>query len=193
MHPSKPRRRRTRIAYTIAFIALALQLCALGWSFTRRGSWLSNLGGDMRVSGQYVGASEGRWYYANFAENWQEMFTPSSASSEPGILHGRRMGFIYTRIPPYLHVVGLDMRWTLMPNALVVPIWLVMTIRRSRHRRRFGQRIEQGLCTHCGYNLIHTNARCPECGQPIDEAAARAIQRLRAAAETNQLGTPMGC
>jgi hypothetical protein len=192
-HAREPRRPRARLIFAVAFAALAFQLCALGWSFTRRGSWLSNLGADVKVSGRYVGASQGKWYYANFAEDWPELFTPSATASEPGVLSTRRMGFIYTRIPPYLHVVMLDTRWTLIPNSLVVPIWLATTIRRKQRERRTARRIDQGLCTQCGFNLIASNNRCPECGQPINVIAGQAIRRLRAEEETRRLGAPMGC
>jgi hypothetical protein len=39
----------------------------------------------------------------------------------------------------------------------------------SRARSRVIRQIdrEHGLCEHCGYDLRHNTARCPECGQPI--------------------------
>ncbi len=48
-------------------------------------------------------------------------------------------------------------------GGLVWTAWLLMAIRRDRHR------LGHGLCMRCGYDLRHSRDRCSECGEPIRE------------------------
>jgi hypothetical protein len=62
----------------------------------------------------------------------------------------------YQLILPYW-LIGLLASTPLMPS-----VW-----RWARHRQRVGD----GLCSQCGYDLRHTTDRCPECGQAVPDAA----------------------
>ena len=47
-------------------------------------------------------------------------------------------------------------------GASIVAIYVL--IRRAFERQKIRDRIEQGICSKCGYDLRMTPERCPECG-----------------------------
>jgi hypothetical protein len=58
----------------------------------------------------------------------------------------------------YYGLIGAPV-WAVWPLMLLLPIrWII----RDRRRR---QRIRNGLCLTCGYDLRATPGRCPECGR----------------------------
>jgi len=48
-----------------------------------------------------------------------------------------------------------------LTGGVVWIIWLTRTIRQE------SKRVREGLCMNCGYDLRHSQERCPECGEPI--------------------------
>jgi hypothetical protein len=63
----------------------------------------------------------------------------------------------------------------------LVPAWLpaaafalppALWLQRRRKRSAREQRRDKGLCVACGYDLRGSAALCPECGSPIERAAA---------------------
>jgi len=60
--------------------------------------------------------------------------------------------------------------WTVAPNALVVAIIIVPSLRARRHRAH----LARSECAGCGYDLRGNPAaqRCPECGETIPPSAA---------------------
>jgi hypothetical protein len=66
------------------------------------------------------------------------------------------------------HELSIAAEWLLVAGgsvsligAVIWIIWLTRTIREESKRTR------EGLCMHCGYDLRHSQDRCPECGEPI--------------------------
>jgi hypothetical protein len=51
---------------------------------------------------------------------------------------------------------------------LLMCLWIVESLRRFSRRALHRQRLEQGLCPQCGYDLRATPAACPECGFFLD-------------------------
>jgi hypothetical protein len=43
-------------------------------------------------------------------------------------------------------------------------VWSIWIVRVFRREKRW---LQHGLCLRCGYDLRHSNDRCPECGEPI--------------------------
>jgi hypothetical protein len=79
----------------------------------------------------------------------------------PGSVAG--IAFIYSPVF-FSQVAQFDARlpyWTLLPVLSFWPaVWLMATLR----RRVRSQRLAQGQCLSCGYDLRVTPNRCPECG-----------------------------
>lgn len=56
--------------------------------------------------------------------------------------------------------------WAIAAPLALLPAWWALTYRRRRERLR------QGHCRRCGYDLRGTPHRCPECGTPAEAVAA---------------------
>lgn len=54
--------------------------------------------------------------------------------------------------------------WFVMALSSVLPL---LWVRRRLIRRRQWSRLNQGLCTMCGYDLRASPERCPECGRAV--------------------------
>ena len=54
--------------------------------------------------------------------------------------------------------------WFLLLLTAILPFWRFTLFRR---RQRAEDRIRNGLCRHCGYDLRATPQRCPECGTMV--------------------------
>ena len=77
--------------------------------------------------------------------------------------YGRHTGW-YTAVPERGVEIGI-------PNALAVPLLLMLPVIAWRRARRHARRLRARACLHCGYDLRATPAaggtlldRCPECG-----------------------------
>ncbi len=55
-----------------------------------------------------------------------------------------------------------------MLGGLIWAVWIVRAFRRDKRRSKLG------LCLRCGYDLSHSNDRCPECGEPIRREPSKA-------------------
>jgi len=49
---------------------------------------------------------------------------------------------------------------------LILAFWL-FELRRQARRWTTEERVRQGLCPRCGYDLRGHSDRCPECGRPV--------------------------
>jgi predicted amidophosphoribosyltransferase len=63
---------------------------------------------------------------------------------------------------------------------MYVPIWMICLLsapgamlgsRRCIGRFMRRRRAKRGLCLACGYDVRHSQNRCPECGQPTSRPA----------------------
>jgi hypothetical protein len=78
----------------------------------------------------------------------------------------------------------------LLPDTLlafllcIAPAWWLLV-----HRSRAEQlrRRQHGLCRHCGYDISHSDARCPECGSAIGSLGFRGNGKLVDAASGQRL------
>ena len=78
-------------------------------------------------------------------------------------------------VKPYRQIQVLQ--FPLLFPALFFAAMTIMALRKFRQVRRYmiNQRIRDGVCTRCGYDLRATLDRCPECGTipPKKEEALR--------------------
>lgn len=78
------------------------------------------------------------------------------------------------------HTNDPRMRYKVFRLTLVaIPCWFLATLfgilpvhwlLRGRRNRLRQQRLRQGMCVHCGYDLRASKERCPECGELIVDA-----------------------
>jgi len=70
-----------------------------------------------------------------------------------------------------LVLIGADSirtgHWVQGPLVLGLAAWRLFTLLARWRRLRRRERIEQGLCPACGYDLCESRTRCPECGRPV--------------------------
>jgi hypothetical protein len=78
-------------------------------------------------------------------------------------------GVVQKRYPPTLQLDVYGTSWAYPVGALVA-CGIVLLILLDRKVQR--QLNREGLCVHCGYDLRATPERCPECGNPVQTAAA---------------------
>jgi hypothetical protein len=83
------------------------------------------------------------------------------------------------RVPPFVVLL-----MALVIGAVHLPpmVWLLA----PGTRAAFERRRERGLCVRCGYDLRATVARCPECGEEIEDREASA-GKTRLAAELSRM------
>jgi len=111
----------------------------------------------------------------------QIMINPSdpSLATQPPIAGTRFLGFALSTedIPLLLNRGAFRQQgWTfLIPHwamillfAITPAIWLYAKLRPASRR---AQRLKQGLCVNCGYDLRASPDRCPECGAIADRIA----------------------
>lgn len=67
---------------------------------------------------------------------------------------------------------GLELSAATVGFALFVLLWWF------RRRRRFLNRLLNGQCMFCGYDLRASRDRCPECGQPISNQSKAELEFL---------------
>jgi hypothetical protein len=103
-----------------------------------------------------VGTEEGEGLYQQVYKQWdrrREALGFGGAMSARGDLVGDAT-----------HVAGVVPHWFLAALALLPVVrWAIKANRRWTWARRTGKR----LCWNCGYPLVHTTDRCPECGEAV--------------------------
>ncbi len=76
-------------------------------------------------------------------------------------------------LPTYRHTTRSTKEWTQSGIVIDLPLWPIvaalwcLTALRLRRATIHGQRIREGHCLTCGYDLRASAGQCPECGSPI--------------------------
>ena len=102
---------------------------------------------------------------------------PGSPGGDIDRIGGREfpLGFIGSRSIESSTGVGSNLVYN-----LTVPFWFVLgclSVFPLRYRylnRRYQQRLRDGCCLSCGYDLRDSPDRCPECGQEIPQTRPEA-------------------
>ena len=91
------------------------------------------------------------------------------------------LALVIIAAPYYLLLLTYCLVFLIHPFAWLILLGLIVIafLMRRRSRKRFEQRLSEGLCTNCGYDLRATPDRCPECG--LVRAGIRAATNLNPA------------
>jgi 4-amino-4-deoxy-L-arabinose transferase-like glycosyltransferase len=112
------------------------------------------------AKGISINTGQGQRYWLLSRHGWLYLgrFSPPSGSNQYESAATRMAK--YRPQPPVLRLPY----WPIVLCATVAPSWWIVGFRRCRREQREQQRIANGQCPNCGYDLRATPERCPECG-----------------------------